>query len=176
MLGSSSHFKMILRKPKSLMKPTRNEMEHAVDLSVHNMSLPFDRACRPDRIGNVFAFSCVRKPQPKATIGDVFSLSSSPNGSIRCSPPTPRPPTQAAHQLLFMFLFLSARLLPKVPRLLRFPFSTSARDSPTGSISSPIGTTSRFRVFVGLTSALFCHPQDNDQHRSHCWSLLISLR
>ena len=28
--GSLSHFKMILRKPRSLMKPTRNEMEYAV--------------------------------------------------------------------------------------------------------------------------------------------------
>ena len=51
-------------------------------------------------------------------------------------------------------------------------------------MSSQIVATSRFRVFVGLTSALLCHPrfptadcssQDNDQHRSHCWSLSISL-
>ena len=51
-------------------------------------------------------------------------------------------------------------------------------------MSSPMGATSRFRVFVGLTSALLCHPrfptadsssQDNAQHRSHCWSLLISI-
>ena len=43
---------------------------------------------------------------------------------------------------------------------------------------------SRFRIVVGLTSALLCHfffptaetsSLDNDQHRSHCWSLLISL-
>ena len=33
-----------------------------------------------------------------------------------------------------------------------FPISTSARDSLIGSMSSPIGATSRFRVFVGLTS------------------------
>ena len=65
-----------------------------------------------------------------------------------------------------------------------FPISTSARDSPTGSMSSPIGATSRFRVFVGLTSALLCHPsfptadcssQDTDQHHSHCWPLSISF-
>ena len=65
-----------------------------------------------------------------------------------------------------------------------FPIQTSARDSPTGSMSSPIGATSRFRVFIGLTSALLCHPrfptadsssQDKDQYRSHWWSLLISL-
>ena len=57
-----------------------------------------------------------------------------------------------------------------------FLLSTSARDSPTGSMSS------RLRVFVGLTSALLHHPRfptadsskDNDQHRSHRCSLLIS--
>ena len=38
-----------------------------------------------------------------------------------------------------------------------YPVSTSARDSPTGSMSSPMGTASRFRVVVGLTSALLCH-------------------
>ena len=57
-----------------------------------------------------------------------------------------------------------------------FPISTSARDSPTGSMSSPIGATSRFRVFVGLTSALLCHTRfQTADHRSHCWSLSISL-
>ena len=69
-------------------------------------------------------------------------------------------------------------LLPKVPHLLRFPFRHLH-----GILPSPMGATSRFRVFVGLTSALLCHPrcptadrssQDNDQHRSHCWSLSIS--
>ena len=49
-------------------------------------------------------------------------------------------------------------------------------------MSSAMGATFRFRVFVGLTSALLCHPrfptadsssQDNGQHRSHCWSLSV---
>ena len=39
-LDSLPHFKMILRKPRSLMQPTKNEME-----SIHNMSLPFDHTC-----------------------------------------------------------------------------------------------------------------------------------
>ena len=39
-----------------------------------------------------------------------------------------------------------------------FPISTSAQDFPTDSMSSPMGTASRFRGFVGLTSALLCHP------------------
>ena len=36
------------------------------------------------------------------------------------------------------------------------PVSTSARDSPAGSMSSPMGTASRFRVVVGLTSDALC--------------------
>ena len=49
-------------------------------------------------------------------------------------------------------------------------------------MSSPIGATSRFRIFVGLTSALLCHlrfptadSSSSDPHRSHDWSLLILL-
>ena len=58
-----------------------------------------------------------------------------------------------------------------------FPMSTSARNSPTVSMSSPMGATSRFKVFVGLTSALLCHSRfpaadcsslDNAQRRSNC--------
>ena len=65
-----------------------------------------------------------------------------------------------------------------------FPTSTCARDSTTSSMSSPIGATSRCRVFLVLQSALLCHPrhpiadissQGNYQHRSHCWSLSVSL-
>ena len=48
-------------------------------------------------------------------------------------------------------------LLPKVSSFFSFPISTSARDSPTCSMSSPMGATSRFKIFVGLTNALLCH-------------------
>ena len=173
------------------------------DLSIHNMSLPFDHTCCLDKstCGTCLRFP-VRKPQSKTTIGVVLSLSSSSNSSIRCCPPTPRPSTQAAHQLLktacpesscscysllvgfFGFILTLEISASKGSSSSSFPMSTPARDSSTGSMSSPIGATSRFRVFVGLTSALLCHPrfptadsssQDNDQHRSHCWSLSISL-
>ena len=40
--------------------------------------------------------------------------------------------------------------------LLRFLYR-HLRDPSTGSMSSPMGTASRFRVVVGLTSALLCH-------------------
>ena len=40
-----------------------------------------------------------------------------------------------------------------------FPISTFARDSTTGSMSSPRGATHRCRVFLGLHSALLCHPR-----------------
>ena len=56
-----------------------------------------------------------------------------------------------------------------------FPISTSARVSPIGSISPPIGATSQFRDFVELASELLCHTRfPTDQHRSHCWSLWVS--
>ena len=97
MLGSLLHFKMILLKPRSLMKPTRNEMEYAVGpfRSQHVAPVWPYLLSRQTRIGNVSAFSCVRKPQWKATIGVVLSLSSTSNSSIRCCPPTPRPSTQS---------------------------------------------------------------------------------
>ena len=65
-----------------------------------------------------------------------------------------------------------------------FPVSTSARDFTIGSMSSPIGATSRLRVVVGLTSALLCHPrfptvespsQNTGRHRSPCWFLQTSI-
>ena len=75
-------------------------------------------------------------------------------------------------------------LLPRVPHLLRFPFRHLHEIPQLVRCHPPMGATSRFRVFVGLTSALLCHPrfptaesssQDSDQHRSHCWSLSNSL-
>ena len=64
------------------------------------------------------------------------------------------------------------------------PVSTSARDSPTGSMSSPMGTATRFRVVVGFTNALLCHTrfptvdslsQNTARHLSHCGFLQTSL-
>ena len=65
-----------------------------------------------------------------------------------------------------------------------FPVSTSTRDSPTDSMSSPMGAASRFRTTVGLTSALLGHTrfptvdsptQNTARHRSHCGFLQTSL-
>ena len=124
-----------------------------------------------------------------------LSLSCSSNSSIRCCHLTPRPSTHAAHQLLqtacpesscscfsllvgfFGFILTLEISASKGSSTSSFPISTSERDSPTGSLSSPIGATSQFRVVVGLTSALLSHPrfptadcssQDNDQPRSRC--------
>ena len=164
---------MILRKTRSLMTPTRHEMEYAVGpfRSQHVASVWPYQLSRQIRIGNVSSFSYVRKPWSKAKIGLVLSLSSSSNSSIWCCPPTPRPSTQAAHQHvlnLHVLVSLSARWILRIRSdsgnfCLRssssssFFKSTSARDSFTGSMSSPIGAASRFRVFVGLTSELICH-------------------
>ena len=62
--------------------------------------------------------------------------------------------------------------------------STSVRVSSTGSMSSPKGTVSRFRVVVGLTSEALCQirfptldrfSQNSAQHLSHCGFLQTSL-
>ena len=111
--------------------------------------------------------------------------------------------TQAAHQLLwtacpesscscfslllgfFGFILTLGISASKGSSSSSFPISTSARDSPNWfDVISNGCCISRFRVFVGLTSALLCHPrfptadpssQDNDQHHSHCLSLSMSL-
>ena len=88
-----------------------------------------------------------------------------------------------------MFLFFSARWVLWVHSdflgISASKDSSSTRDSSTGSMSSPIGATFRFRVLVGLTSALLCHlrfpsadnsSQTNARHRSHCWFLQTSLQ
>ena len=158
------------------------------EISVHNMSLPFDHTCCLDKseLETLSAFSRVRKPQSKATIGVALSLSSSSNSSIRCCPPTPRPSTQAAHQLLqtacpesscsCFSLLVGFFAASKGSSSSSFPISTSARDSLTGTMSSRMGATARPRVFVGLASALLCHPRfPSIDHCSHRWSLWISL-
>ena len=156
---------------------------------------------RQIRIGNVSAFSC-QKTGVESCDRSRSSLSSCSNSSIRFCSPRPRPPTQAAHQLpktacpesscccfslpvgFFGFIPTLAIYASKGSSSSSFPISTSARDSPTGSMSSPIGATSRFRVFVGLTSALLCHhrfptadssSRNNARHRSHGWFLQTSL-
>ena len=125
------------------------------------MSLPSDHTCclGTSELESVSAFSCVRKPYSNATIGVVLSLSSSSNSSIRCCPPTIRPSTQAAHRLLwtaspqlvgfFGFILTLGISASKGSSSSSLSISTSARDSPTGSRSPPIGAPSRFRVFVG---------------------------
>ena len=163
------------------------------DLSVHNMSLPFDTPA----VSANQNWKCVCGfLSENRTIGVVLSLSSSSNSSIRCCPPTPRPSTEATHQLLqtacaesscscFSLLIGFCGFIPtlgisasKGSSTSSFPISTSARDFPTGSMSSPSGATSRFRVFVGLTSAQLCHlrfPTPDSSSQDQHWSPLISL-
>ena len=69
MIGS---FKMILRKPRSLMKPTRNEWSKLWDLSVHNTSLPFDHT------------SCFGKSELEACL--YFPVSRSRNRKLHSEP------------------------------------------------------------------------------------------
>ena len=148
------------------------------DLSVHNMSLPFDHTCCLDKseLGTCLHLPVSENRSRKLPSESFFLFPST--SSIRCCP---------CFSLLvgFFGFFLTLGIFAsKGSSSSPFPISTSARDSPIGPMSSPIGATSRFRVFVGLTSSLLCHlrfptadssSQDNDQHRSHCWSLSISL-
>ena len=113
-----------------------------------------------------------------------FILMLSPNTTTFDTNSTPSPANSMSQ--IFSFLFFSTHGNSRVhiatvgisasKDASSFPVSTSARDSSTGSMSSPMGATSRFRVFVGLTSALLCHPRfptadcsshDNARHRSH---------
>ena len=146
------------------------------DLSVHNMSLPFDRTC------------CLDKSELETCLH--FLVSENRSRKLRSEwfflSPLLRK-VQSCFSLLVGFFGFNVTLgisASKGSSSSSFPVSKSARDSPTGSMSSPIGPTSRPTVFVGLTSALLCHhrfptadssSQDSDQHRSHCWSLSISF-
>ena len=95
---------------------------------------------------------------------------------------TQRPLTQKAHQLLQTAHQLLQTACPQSSGSCSssFPVSTSTRDSPTDSMSSPMGTASRFRVVVGLTSALLCHARfptvdsPSQKHWSASFTLLVS--
>ena len=98
---------------------------------------------------------------------------------------------------IFSFLFCSTRrilldhfkmweflLLQILVLLLRILFRHLTRGFTTDSMSSPMGTASRFRVVIGLTSALLCHTrfptvdslsQNTARHLSHCEFLQTSL-
>ena len=169
------------------------------DLSFHNMSLPFDHACCLDKSE---LETCLRFPVTENSNRTLRSESS----FLSLLLPTVQ--FDVVHQHLdlrhkqhtnsggqhvlntscscfsllvgfFGFILTLGISASKGSSSSSFPISTSARDSPTGPMSSPIGATSRCRVFVGLTSALLltvdCSSQDNDQHHLHCWSLSISL-
>ena len=117
------------------------------------------------------------------------------NGSIRCCPPTPRPSTQAAHQLLHTVCPESScscfsRLVGSLGFILALGTSAS-NGSPSSSFPFGhlhvtlqlvhclhlIGATSVFRVSVGLTSAHCCAILVSRLLRSvhNIWFLLISL-
>ena len=158
--------------------------------SVHNMSLPFDHACCLDKSE---LEACLRFLVSRETVVESYDRSRSLSisfffqSSIRCCPPTPRPSTQAAHpsrqdvlesscscfSLLvgfFGFILTLGIFDSRGSSSSSFPTSTCARDSPAGSMLSPIGATSRCRVFLGLQSALLCHPRfpaaDTSSHKT----------
>ena len=137
------------------------------DLSVHNTSLPFDHTCCLDKSEweRVSRFPVLRSRsrKPQSELSFLFPLPPTVQfdvvhqyDDLRHKPPTSSFVGFFGFILTQFFCFQGS-----------FPISTSAHDSPTGSMSSPTGVTSRFRVVVRLTSALLCH--------THCWSLWISI-
>ena len=70
------------------------------DLSVHNMSIPFDRTCClcKSELETCLRFPVSENRNRKLRSESSFLFPLSFNGSIRCSP---RPSTQTAHQLVW---------------------------------------------------------------------------
>ena len=152
-LGSLSHFKMILRKPRSFMKPKKKWN------GVCKRTFPF-KTCRSRlTIRAVWTNQnwkrvCVFLCQKTEVESYDRSRSFSSNSLIRCCPPTPQPSTQAAHQLqktacpqsscfcfcllvgFFGFILTLGISASKGSSSSSFPISTSARDSPTSFITN----------------------------------------
>ena len=133
------------------------------DLSVHNMSLPFDRTC------------CLDKSELETCLR--FPASENRNRKLRSEssflfPLLPIVQFDVVHQHLdlrhtrhtnscrhlhvscfsllvgfFGFMLTLGISASQGSSSSSFPISTSVRDSPTGSMPSPIGAASRFRVF-----------------------------
>ena len=164
------------------------------NLSVHKMSLPFDHTCC---LGKSELETCLRFPslenrnrRPRSESSFLLLLPTvlfdvaNQHFDLRHKRHTDfcrqHESSCSCFSLLvgFFGFILTLGISPsKSSSSSSFPISTSARDSPTGSMSSQIGAASRFRVFVGLASALLCHLRfptadssslDDDQRRSHC--------
>ena len=135
------------------------------DLSVHNMSLPFDHTCclSESELETYLCFlaseNCNRKPLLKSSF--LFLLPPTVQFDFvprRLDLRHKRHTNSCRQHVLNLQVVVSLGIsASEGSSSSSFPTSTSARDSPTGSMSSPIGATSRLKVFVGLTSALLCH-------------------
>ena len=139
------------------------------ELSVHNMSLPFDHTCCLDKSE---LETCLRFPVSENRSRKLQSESSflflllllpivqfdvvHQHRDLRHK----RHTNSSRQHVLNLHVLVSLCSLDSSEFILTLgisafkgsssssnPISTSARDSPTGSMSSPIGATSRFRVF-----------------------------
>ena len=145
------------------------------------------------------ASSCVMKLLSKATVGVVCSLSSSSNTvqfevvhqlhDLQHKQHTNfcKQHVQNLHVLVSLDLWNSWDFILDLGSSASdgsssssFSLTTSSRGASSGSMSSPIGRRSVFRVFVRLTSALLCHTRFPAAEKcSHCcvlWKLLCSNR
>ena len=138
------------------------------DLSVHNTSLPFDHVCCVDESELEMCQENAIKSYHRCCSFSFFflqrfNLKLSPNTTSFDTRSTPIP--ENSMSTIFMFSFSPTHGIFRVHFNCRnFCFSgfffVSCFDIctrfPTGSMSSPMGATSRSRV-VGLKSALLCH-------------------
>ena len=90
LLGSFLRLRLVQRKPRPLMKPTRNELEYAVGpFRSQHVRLLFGLTCCLDKseFETCLRFPVSENPQSKATIGvDLFLFPPLPTVSIRCCP------------------------------------------------------------------------------------------
>ena len=121
-----------------------------------------------------------RKPNQKLPMMPLFVLFLTHQLLYTACPQS----SSSRSSLLVRFFWITSNIPSRDSSSSSFHVSTSTRDSTTGSMSSPMGTASRFRVVVGLTSALLCHArsptvdspsQDTARRRSHCRFLPSSL-
>ena len=158
-----SHLKMILRKPRPLMKRTRNKMEHhAVDVSVRNMSSLTIPAVSTNQNGKrVFVSLChatvVKATMKVALFSRLFiqqfnSMSSTDSTTFDTS----STPTSCRLVGSLGFVLVLETSASDDSTSSSFSTTTSSRVTSSGPVPSTSGAGPKFRVFLGLTSALIC--------------------
>ena len=165
---------MILRKPQSSVKSTRNEMEYAVGLS---FTTSRSRLTVPAVSTNQNWKRVRRSFSPSSSNSSTLDfvhqlLALDTNQFLYTACPESYP--SCFSRLVGFFRFTLA--LGTTASSSSIPISTSSRGASIRSMSSPLGATSVIRIFVGLTSALLCHNRFPTAEKCPpYWFLWISL-